>query len=157
MTAQFPGPAEPTPGLAGLNGVRPRAARCGRSRLTPAAAPALTGTCPGENLARQLISHLWPVPPRSRMGVVDELVQLLEAIRARASDPERQSDMAPWSPLPAPATAGELAAAESRLGFPVPPVIRRVYADVANGGFGPGHGLAGIARARPPLPPPPPA
>ena len=79
---------------------------------------------------------------------MDELVQLLEAIRARASDPERQSDMAPWSPLPAPATAGELAAAESRLGFPVPPVIRRVYADVANGGFGPGYGLVGIGGGR---------
>ncbi len=41
-------PAKTTPGLAGLNVVRPRAARCGRSTLPPAAAPALTGTYPGK-------------------------------------------------------------------------------------------------------------
>jgi transposase InsO family protein len=40
-------PAQDTPGLTGLNVVRPRAARSGRSTLTPAAAPALTGTSPG--------------------------------------------------------------------------------------------------------------
>ena len=33
----------------GLNVVRPRAARCGRSTLTPAAPPALTGTYPEED------------------------------------------------------------------------------------------------------------
>lgn len=57
--------------------------------------------------------------------------------------------MAPWSPLPAPASATELAAAEAHLGFPVPPVVRRVYTDVANGGFGPGYGLVGIGGGRP--------
>ena len=41
-------PAETTPGLAGLNIVRPRAARCGRCTLTPAAAPAFTDTYPGQ-------------------------------------------------------------------------------------------------------------
>ena len=41
-------PAETTPGLAGLNVVRPRAARCGRCTLTPAAAPACTDTYPGQ-------------------------------------------------------------------------------------------------------------
>src|ERR1039457_4210963 len=46
-------PAEDTPGLTGLNVVGPRGcqltalARCGRSTLTPATGPALTGTCPG--------------------------------------------------------------------------------------------------------------
>ena len=41
-------PAETTPGLAGLNVVRPRAARCGRCTLTPATAPAFTSTYPGQ-------------------------------------------------------------------------------------------------------------
>jgi hypothetical protein len=35
MTGQAPRPAEDTPGLTGINVVRPRAARCGRSTLTP--------------------------------------------------------------------------------------------------------------------------
>jgi len=35
---------EDTPGLHGVNVVRPRAARCGRSTLTPSAAPELSGT-----------------------------------------------------------------------------------------------------------------
>jgi hypothetical protein len=50
-------------------------------------------------------------PALPQDGIVD-LVWLLGAIPARASDPERQSDMA-WSPLPALAGAAELAAAES--------------------------------------------
>ena len=49
MNPPMPRPAEDTPGLAGLNVVRPRAARCGRSTLTPVAAPALTGTYPEED------------------------------------------------------------------------------------------------------------
>jgi hypothetical protein len=42
-------PGQPTIRRArpGLNVVRPRAARCGRCALTPATAPALTGTSPG--------------------------------------------------------------------------------------------------------------
>jgi hypothetical protein len=81
-------------------------------------------------------------------GVVDDLTELLEAIRARATDPERQSEVRRWSPLPAPASAAELAAAETRLGFPVPQVVRRVYGGIANGGFGPGYGLVGIGGGR---------
>ena len=56
--------------------------------------------------------------------------------------------MAPWSPLPAPASAAELATAEARLGFSVPLVVRRVYTGIANGGFGPGYGLVGIGGGR---------
>jgi hypothetical protein len=80
---------------------------------------------------------------------VDDRGRQLEALRARASDPDRQTDKAPWSPLPAPATAAELDAAESRLGFPLPPQVRRVYATIANGGFGPGSGLVGIGGGHP--------
>ena len=41
-------PAEDTPGLHGVNVVRPRAARCGRSTLIPVSAPALIGSYPGK-------------------------------------------------------------------------------------------------------------
>ncbi len=44
----------------------------------------------------------------------------------------------------APATEEELAAAEKQLGYPLPPLLRALYANVANGGFGPGYGLDGV-------------
>jgi SMI1/KNR4 family protein SUKH-1 len=44
-----------------------------------------------------------------------------------------------------PAASEELlCATEARLGFPLPPLLRALYARVANGGFGPGLGLRGI-------------
>jgi hypothetical protein len=49
--------------------------------------------------------------------------------------------------LPAPASEAALAAAEQRLGTPLPASLRRLYAEVANGGFGPGGGLLPIERA----------
>lgn len=39
--------------------------------------------------------------------------------------------------LAAPATPAELAEAERMLGFGLPPLLRRVYTEVANGGFEP--------------------
>ena len=60
------------------------------------------------------------------------------------------------------ATPPMLAAAEASLGRPLPPTIRRVYGEVADGGFGPGSGLLGLAdavatyhafRVRPPMAP----
>ena len=42
-----------------------------------------------------------------------------------------------------PATEEQLAAAEAILGFPLPPLLRALYANVANGDFGPGYGING--------------
>jgi hypothetical protein len=42
-----------------------------------------------------------------------------------------------------PASAEQLLATEEALGFPLPPVLRALYAEVANGGFGFGYGLRG--------------
>jgi hypothetical protein len=47
-------------------------------------------------------------------------------------------------PLPPPATEAEVAAAEAAIGAALPPLLRRVYTEVANGGFGPGYGLLGV-------------
>ncbi|NRQ36305.1 SMI1/KNR4 family protein [Nonomuraea sp. NN258] len=41
--------------------------------------------------------------------------------------------------LPPPATAAEVAQAESVLGFRLPPPLARLYREVANGGFGPDY------------------
>jgi hypothetical protein len=49
--------------------------------------------------------------------------------------------------LPAPAPEATLLAAEQRLGRPIPAELRRVWAEVADGGFGPGGGLASVASS----------
>jgi hypothetical protein len=49
--------------------------------------------------------------------------------------------------LPSPAPGAALEEAEARLGFPLPAPLRRVYSEVANGGFGPGGGLLSVERA----------
>lgn len=46
--------------------------------------------------------------------------------------------------LQAPATSEQLQAAEAALGFKLPPIIKDIYVDVANGGFGYSYGLLGI-------------
>lgn len=43
-----------------------------------------------------------------------------------------------------PATVKAVASTEKRLGFGLPPTLRRIYLDVANGGFGPGYGVMGV-------------
>lgn len=40
-----------------------------------------------------------------------------------------------------PATGAQIEAAETRLGFALPPLLRRIYSEIGNGGFGPGYGL----------------
>ena len=42
-----------------------------------------------------------------------------------------------------PATEEQLLATEKALGFPLPPALRALYLQVANGGFGPGYGIIG--------------
>jgi hypothetical protein len=52
-------------------------------------------------------------------------------------DPQRKQFAFP------PATEEQLASTEMALGFPLPPLLRVVYAQIANGSFGPGYGLRG--------------
>ncbi|MEW2625747.1 SMI1/KNR4 family protein [Streptomyces sp. NPDC048106] len=61
----------------------------------------------------------------------DEMVERLRVV-ARARD------------MPPPATPEAVAEAERIIGFRVPPLLRRLYLDVANGGFGPGRGVLGV-------------
>lgn len=51
------------------------------------------------------------------------------------------------SPLPAPAPVATLEGAERVLGVPLPPGLRRLYLEVADGGFGPAGGLLSIEAA----------
>lgn len=72
----------------------------------------------------------------------DQLVARLKTLRRRFFKPpvivsSRQD-------LPSETSAARVAAAEARLGLRFPPLLRRLYTEVANGGFGPGYGLLGI-------------
>ena len=43
------------------------------------------------------------------------------------------------------ASANEVRLAEEHLGFAIPELLKSIYLNVANGGFGPGYGLIGVA------------
>lgn len=53
----------------------------------------------------------------------------------------------PREPPYPPATASELSAAEQRMGCRLPELLRRLYTEVANGGFGPMYGILGITQS----------
>jgi hypothetical protein len=50
----------------------------------------------------------------------------------------------PLPPLP-PASPAAVESAERVLGAPLPPLLRRLYLEIGNGGFGPGYGILGLA------------
>ena len=47
------------------------------------------------------------------------------------------------------ATERQISETESLLGFPLPPLLRLLYTQVANGGFGPGYGVIGAVGGFP--------
>ncbi|MCP2337747.1 SMI1/KNR4 family protein [Actinomadura rupiterrae] len=55
----------------------------------------------------------------------------------------------PHEPPYPPVTMAELHAAEEQLGRRLPELLRRMYTEVANGGFGPNHGILGLADGGP--------
>jgi hypothetical protein len=61
----------------------------------------------------------------------------------RYTDPRRRGFAYP------PATERQLQAAETALGFALPPLLRSLYKHVANGGFGPSYGIIGVAGGFP--------
>jgi hypothetical protein len=50
--------------------------------------------------------------------------------------------------LPPPATPEAVIEAEEVIGFPLPPLLRRLYVEVANGGLGPREGILGVRGGR---------
>lgn len=71
---------------------------------------------------------------------------LPDALRERADDPMRFIDIPELSEFRRfpPATHAQLDRASRQLGIPIPSVLRTIYLEVANGGFGPGYGLLGV-------------
>jgi hypothetical protein len=72
----------------------------------------------------------------------DEIVQCLCTL---SHTPRREFKLAgappPWTP---PATIEQLAQTESDLGFALPQLLKRMYLEVANGGFGPAYGFMSV-------------
>jgi hypothetical protein len=50
-------------------------------------------------------------------------------------------------PPTAPASRAAVEQTERHLGYPLPRLLRRLYLEVGNGGFGPGYGLIGLGEA----------
>src|SRR5690242_10047052 len=80
---------------------------------------------------------------------------LIARIKERVAAPLLAVDAATWvEPMPTvtpPATVAEVDAAEAALGLAIPPLLRRLYTEVGNGGFGPHYGLEGVPTI-PPVP-----
>lgn len=73
-------------------------------------------------------------------------LSLITHLKARMTNPLLATDGAHilQPTIAPPATMAAITAAEDELGFALPPVLRRIYSDAGNGGFGPGYGLVGI-------------
>ena len=95
---------------------------------------------------------------------------LMERLKTRAGDPATRTDRydqpggrrlfggvfetrvvsvdgtapAAPDPLPAPAESKDVRDAETRLGRELPADLKQLYTSIANGGFGPGEGLASL-------------
>ena len=76
---------------------------------------------------------------------------LISAIRRKlAESPGKPSQSGPPQAALYPAVSGhELTMEESRLGFNLPPLLRQLYMQIGNGGFGPGGGLLSLRQISP--------
>jgi hypothetical protein len=97
-------------------------------------------------------SHIVPDAVwRLRMLCYEAPDPLIERVRELRLDPNRRTSMAKFShDMPAlrpPASLELVKDAERRLGFALPPLLRTLYTEIGNGGFGPGYGLWGIGNS----------
>ncbi len=89
---------------------------------------------------RQSRADLDRAEAASRSGHVDPVAH------AAALDLEAQMRTPADTDLPAPADAQTVTEAERRIAVSLPPFLRRLYTEVADGGFGPSEGLVPLAR-----------
>jgi hypothetical protein len=66
---------------------------------------------------------------------------LIRQIRSRIADERPNDHPGEWLAVQQPVTASALADAQAQLGFDLPDLLRRLYLEVGNGGFGPVFGL----------------
>lgn len=74
---------------------------------------------------------------------------LVDVIRERLRYPARtEMGLEPFTVFPR-VSAAQLRDAEAALGFQLPALLRDIYLNVGNGGFGPGSGLLGLQGGNP--------
>ena len=81
--------------------------------------------------------------------LIEQIRQRLDANRRRLAELPAKYRHPGYPPVGAPTVS----AAESRLGFSLPPLLRELYLEVGNGGFGPSLGLFGLEGGLPIGPP----
>src|SRR5258708_36322398 len=72
----------------------------------------------------------------------EALIARLLALRSSKQSPLNEYALLYRERFNLPVTQAYLTQAEEMLGFLLPPLLKRIYRDVGNGGFGPGYGLA---------------
>jgi hypothetical protein len=72
---------------------------------------------------------------------------LLDRIRARIAEGRPNDHPGEWLPVQPSVSPEGVAAVEAQLGFRLPGLLRRLYTEVGNGGFGPGFGLIPLSAA----------
>jgi hypothetical protein len=73
------------------------------------------------------------------------MATLIARIKDRIADPSRANDGdRRQQEIASPVSETEICAAEEALGFRLPPLLRQLYLEIGNGGFGPGYGLIGV-------------
>ena len=87
------------------------------------------------SMGQSIAGQLRAVVDANRDGRIDP------AGDATAREIERQLDTPAPSVVPGPADEAWITQVERRLAMDLPPALRRVYAEVADGGFGPGEGI----------------
>ena len=75
--------------------------------------------------------------------MTDKETMLIERLKAQVKSSQTSTSAYNWHRQHArlPVTQQELDRAKAMLGFALPPLLKRVYLEVGNGGFGPAHGL----------------
>lgn len=70
--------------------------------------------------------------------------KLIDELIRRRDAGELIADASPGSKLPKPLPAAKITAGEETIGRKLPPLLTRIYTEVANGGFGDSYGLLGL-------------
>ncbi|GAA1013674.1 hypothetical protein Aple_088170 [Acrocarpospora pleiomorpha] len=99
----------------------------------------------GDNITNRINSYKSRVPPGESYWSPEPQDHLLDAaLEAGAPEAARYFSDAPHEPPYPPISHAELLACEKRIGHEIPELLRRVYTEVSNGGFGPSYDLLGL-------------
>jgi hypothetical protein len=74
-------------------------------------------------------------------------MSLVERIRMRITQGRPNDHPGEWLPVLSPVDSATLEEAEAHLGFRLPDLLRRLYTEVGNGGFGPVFGLIPLSAS----------